>query len=1113
MSIARFGVHRSVPVNLLMVGLLLAGVVLGLSLRREFFPEMDPDQVMVRMPYPGASPEEVEESLAIKVEDRLVDLDEVDEMRTNISEGGGGIVIELREGIGDVNKAVDDIKSAIDSLTDLPDESETIQVSLLEARLPVIRAVVFGELEEGVLKRTVRMVRDDLRSLPGMGEALVEGVRDYEIRVDVRQDALLQHGMSLPWIAATIRAQMADLPGGTVRTTTGDVKVRTVGVAERARAIRQIVLRADVQGRSVRLGDIARVTESYVDQQVSNRYNGLPAAALIVFKVGHQDIVSMAEMVRAYVDGRNCQPFEPHGVKERVALSSWLPQEMTAKAKSNRLRAWELGANSAQPLPPGAKLAVNTDLARFVESRLELLTRNACYGAILVFLTLLIFLNWRAALWVGMGLATAMAGTLALMFVCDITLNLLTMFGLIVVLGLLVDDAIVVAENIQSRHDGGEPALAAAVNGTNQVLWPVIATVLTSIVAFLPLTFIRGRIGDMLGALPYVVACALAMSLVEALLILPNHMGHTLLKRDRSRASRAGGVVRRAEAWRDHLLLERLAPFYARVLAAALRRRYLSATIALAALIIAIGLVAGGRVVYNFLPASDAESFVIDVRMPVGTAVERTTAAAAKIERAVKAQSETKSVSTAVGRSANMETGLYDATASHIAQIYVELKPVEQRERESAQVIGSIRETLKGQLDEVDRMTYQTMGGGPGGRDISIQVRGDDIDRIETLVTRLKRTLAGFEGVYDISDDSDQGQLEMRINLKPGAAALGFTTGDVARQVRGFLYGIDAHVFAERREDIDVRVRLDEASRHSLVAVQNCWLINPTGQAVPLIEIADVTENTSYASIKRVDRQRAVTVNADTAPGLSPEKIMAPLINPVTEKTTWFGIPGEQVVAPSPLDQLRAEYPDLKIEYAGRQQQQADAFASLPYGFLAALVMNYVILAWLFSSYTQPIIVMLVIPFAFVGSVLGHLFLGYDMTFLSLIGFVALSGIVVNDSLILVQFYNSERERGTSVFDSLVAAGRSRMRAILLTTITTVLGLTPLILETSFQAKFLIPMAISLAAGLIAATMVVLLVVPCFVLIFDDLKEVAHLLWHGTGRPEASAAEPVAVPA
>ncbi len=1089
MSLVRFGVNKPVPVNLLMIVILLAGAVLGLSLRREFFPESDPDQALITLPYPGATPEELEQTLAIKVEDKLADLDEVKELRTTLSEGGGGITVEFREGV-DVDDAVDEIERAVDSLLDLPEESETIQVSLFEPRLPVIRVVIYGDLDERTMKQAIRGVRDDLRSLPNMGEVLVEGVRDYEIRVDVAHDALLEQRISLPQVAEAIRNWMTDVPGGTVRSKTGNVRVRTMGVAERAGAIRQIVIRADAQGRAVRVDDIAQVAESFVDEQVITRFNGQAATALTVFKVGDQDIVNMARMVRAYVDGRQGKPLVWRGL-ERLR-------------GSDRHRAWELGSLSPRPLPPGARIAPTTDLARFVEGRLGLLLRNASYGAVLVFFALLLVLNWRAATWVGMGLLTALMGTLVLMSFADITLNLLTMFGLIVVLGLLVDDAIVVSENIQTRYDQGEPPLTAAVQGTEQVFWPVVATVLTSIVAFVPLTFIRGHIGDLLGALPLVVACALSMSLIEALLILPSHMGHSLAKRDRSHPTRFIGMIRRAERWRDHIVLDRLVPLYGRALTVALRFRYISVAVALGILIVSVGLVKGGRLEFTFFPDTDSETIIIDIRMPIGTPIERTNLAVARIEQAAQAQPETKSVASVIGQRSNIDTGLADAFAPHVAQMFVELKYVEQRDRESSQVIASIREALKGKLDEVERIGFSEIAGGPGGQDISIRVSGEDVAQIDAAVAELKQMLSGFDGVYDIADNNDLGQLELQINVNPDAQAQGFSTSEVARQVRGFLYGIDAHVFAAEQEDIDVRVRLDEQTRRSLFAIQNCWVISPAGQPVPLSEIATISESETYATIRRINRKRAVTVTADTAPGTNPETIVATLKTPLTQGPSRSGMNFSKPVGPSPVDALRLRYPMIDVQFVGRQEQLTDAFASLPIGFMAALVMIYLILAWLFSSYLQPIVVLLAVPFAFIGVVGGHLLLGYQLTFLSLIGFVALSGIVVNDSLILVQFFNKQRLTGMNIFDSLVVAGRARLRAILLTTITTVLGLTPLILEQSFQAKFLIPMAISIAMGLISATVLVLVVLPCFILLLDDLKAAGYFLWHGVARSEAS---------
>ncbi|MEM9914347.1 MAG: efflux RND transporter permease subunit [Planctomycetota bacterium] len=1091
MSLARFGVRKPVPVNLLMTAILIAGVVAGLSLRREFFPEQKPDTATLSLPYPGATPEEVEDALAIKVENKLVDLDEVDEITSTLAEGGGGITITFREGI-DAEKALDEVDRVIDTLQDLPDESDEITTQLLEPRLPVIRVAVYGDLEESVMKDVIRGVRDDLLTLDGMGEVLIDGVRDYEVRVDVRQDALLQQGIALPEVANAVSDWMTEIPGGTVKNVGGNIKVRTMGVAERAESIRQIVVRSFPDGRTIALGDIADISEGFVDDLIINRFNsrsldfdprtsevnesllGKPAAVLTVFKVGDQDIVNMAKSVRSYVKGRQGLPFDGSAIEARFG--------------SDRYVAYELGKSSPTPLPTGLEIAPTSDLARFVEGRLDLLTRNAGYGAILVFATLLFFLNWRAAFWVGVGLLTAILGTLVLMSALDVTLNLLTMFGLIVVLGLLVDDAIVVSENIQARHDRGEPSFEAAVGGTNQVSWPVVATVLTSVVAFLPLTFIKGQIGDLLGALPIVVACALIMSLIETLMILPSHMAHSLVKRDRAledqrKPHRIGHAIKRFEEKRDHVIFNKVVPAYGKALAFALRNRYLAIVATFAFFIGTVSLYAGGRVKFEFLPKNDAETIVVDLRMPIGTPIEDTNAAVAAVERAAFSQAEVQSVGSVVGQRSNIDTGEAEGSATHVAQMFVELYYVERRDRESSKVIESIRSELDGQLDAVDRLNFSEISGGPAGPGITVRVRGENGEQIERAVAEIKILLAGFEGVVDIADDNDLGQAEQRI--VPRAAdirSVGLTPADVALQVRGFLFGIDAHTYADQQEDIDVRVRVDERTRRDLRAIEDAWLVTPTGALVPLSEVADIEAATTYATIKRVDRERSVTVTADTIPSLSPEAVTSQI----------------------DLDVLRTKYPGLTITYAGRQEQMGDAFASLPLGMGAACLMIYVILAWLFSSYFQPLTVMLIIPFSLIGVMWGHYFLGYNLTFLSLIGIVALSGIVVNDSLILVEFYNHERQRGVGVAEALVAAGRARLRPIMLTTITTVLGLTPLILEQSFQAKFLIPMGISIAAGLLSATVLILIVLPCWILIFDDIRRGAYYLWHGEAKEKAS---------
>ena len=797
----------------------------------------------------------------------------------------------------------------------------------------------------------------------------------------------------------------------------------------------------------------------------------------------------MADMVQAYVAARRGDPFvRTWQDKVYALLNHGRPAEQQLKTK--RRMAYDLALRSPMPMPPGVQIQTSSNYSRFVTGRLELLSRNALQGAVLVFGTLLFFLNWRAAMWVFIGLVTALCGTLVLMWMLDLTLNLLTMFGLIVVIGLLVDDGIVVAENIQKRHDRGEPALVAAEQGAVRVFWPVVATVLTSIVAFLPLSFIKGRMGDLLGAFPWVVGCALFMSLVESLLILPSHMGHSLAKRDKKHEHKPeSGFLHRFETKRDQVIFNKIVPAYGKFLAGCLRRRYLTLTISFAVLIISIGMVTGKRVGYVYLPSSDTEVLIVDIRMPIGTPVHNTTAIADLVADASLKQPQVQSIDSVVGQRSNFDDGATtDSSAPHIAQIFIELVPVEERDVSSDIITQNIRDELAGKLVGVDSVRFSGIEGGPGGTDITIEVSGTQMHRMDLAVEQIKAQLKRYAGVHDISDDNELGQRELQLSLKPGAAALGFNTANLAQQIRGALYGIDAHVYTARSEDIDVRVRLDDQTRDDLQEVQQLWVISPAGKPVPLSEIADIRDGLTYSTIKRLDRKRTITVLADCSPGVSPEDVSAKF---------------EREFIPD----FRKRFSDLTIHMGGRQERQARSVASMPYGMLAACVMVYVILAWLFSSYLQPLVVMLAIPFSLVGVIWGHWLLGFDLTFLSIIGFVALSGIVVNDSLILVEFYNGHREKGHDMLESLVEAGKARLRPIMLTSMTTVLGLTPLMLERSFQAHFLIPMAIALACGLATATLLILMVLPCVMMIFDDIKKLCYYCWFGKARVLQSTPE------
>lgn len=1075
MSPAAFGVRKPVVVNLVTAALIIAGVVFGIGLRKEFFPEVRPTQVSIAAPYPGASPEEIEDALAIKIEDRIAELEDVEEINTTITEGLLSIMVEFQEGVA-IEDAVFDVKNEIDALQDLPEESERITVAKFEPNLPAINVSVFGDLPERVLKDTVRRIRDDLSSLEGMGEIRETGLRTDEISVEVDPDLLVEHSIPITEVTDRINAAMIEIPGGAVRSPTANVAVKTVGADDAAAEVRDIVVRARGDGQVLRVRDIATVREGFEDVDVVSRLNAKPAGSLTIYKVGDDDAVEISAMVKAYVAGRNGEELELT-LGERLRTLVGRPGD--DGPVSPRVAAYRLGAERG---PTPGSLITTTDLARFIVGRLELLSRNAAMGGVLVLGVLMLLLNWRVAMWVALGLIVSLLGTLAVMRFTGITLNLLTMFGLIIVIGLLVDDAIVVAENITARHERGEPALDAAVAGTRQVNWPVVATVLTTICAFMPLGLIEGRVGDLMGVLPLVVIVALGVSLVECLFILPSHMGHSLINADRKKRSADrsafGRLEDRLDEAREGFFKRLVIPGYTRLLRGCLRRPYLTFTGAVALVIVSIGMVAGERVPFTFIATEDAETVNISLRMPVGTPVEATEPVVRALEEASLAQEEVSAVFASIGSTASLD-GESSSRSPHLAQLILELKPVEQRDRSSSEVIVAIRGALDPRdLVGVESLRMEEVSGGPEGPPITLAAAGEDPEDLAAVARAIADELAEFEGVYDIADDNDLGRRELRIRLRDAAQELGFTPAVIARQVRGAVFGLEAHTFAGEREDVDVRVLFPDEDRRSLAAVERMYVFSPAGVPVPLDEVARVELATGYATLSRLDRRRVVTVTAEVNQSVAnPEKVMTDL-------------------RPA-LDEINAAYPTVEILERGRQKDVQESFATLPVGMLSACLLIYVILAWLFSSYVQPLIVLLAVPFALIGMIWGHFALGYDMTILSLIGFIALAGVVVNDSLIFMEFYNERRAESMSVFDAAVEAGRARVRAIILTTVTTVLGLLPLMLEQSFQARFLIPMAITISFGLASATVIILVVLPCCLVIFSDLRRGWLGLWSG----------------
>ncbi len=1081
-SLARFSVENPVLVNIVMLGILIGGVYAGLTLVREMFPESRPNIVMISAPYPGATPVEVERGLALRIEEAVKDIEDIDKIVTQINEGICVVRVELTNDVTDIDQAVTDVKAALDTIPrdELPEEAEEIHVAKAEPRLPVISVTIFGDVDERTRKVIGERLRDDLLLLPEVSDIELDGIRKAELTVEVEPEKLIEYGTSLAEVTAAIRNANLDLPGGHVKTARQNVSVRTLGETDDADRIAQTIVRTTANGDLVRVSDLGRVIDGFVDVDMVGRFNGKSAVSAIVYKTSDQDAIHIADNVKAFVAGKSRRPIE----------WDWLTRlKNSVGIRTEARRIYQQAFND--PYPANITIRTHNNLARFIESRLDLLKRNGLWGLGLVFLALLFFLHFRVAFWVMMGLVLSLCGAVVLMSLIGATLNLISMFGLIVVLGLIVDDAIVVGENIYSHFEAGEDPPTAAVRGTQQVTWPVIIAILTTIGAFIPLMFIEGRVGDFMGVLPVVVTCALGVSLIEAFSILPAHLAKALksIRRDRDHAQPQSWIARISRPIRQaerHFLLDILSKHYERLLRLAVRYRYVTVAAVTTALLITFGLVKGGRVPLVLFQKMDSESLLVDLDMPVGTPAERTIEAMKVIEEACLATEEIETVWAIVGAQLDAdEHGTYATLRSHLAQLIVELKTVEQRERSSDEVIAELRQKSAG-IPGINPLRFRPMQGGPAGAEIEIEITGQRIGQILAAVEVLEEKLTHYQGVYDLVDDYEEGSPELQIELLDSARPLGLTTRSLATEVRGAFYGLEARTLQRGREDVDIRVRFPENRRKHIYELETMRVATPTGVTVPFCEVARLVETRGTASIRRVDQRRAVIVSADVDQTQSnAEKIIADL------RPTIAG--------------LEHDHPGIRIVFSGNKRELVKSLGSLRRDFFIALVVIYFMLAGLFKSYIQPLVVLTAVPFGLNGVIAGHLLMGYSLTILSMIGTVALTGIVVNDALILVDFINKEIKSGRPADEAVISAGLRRLRPIILTSLTTILGLAPLMMETSFQARFLIPMAISISFGLAFATVLTLVVVPANFMIVHDLKSIARRIWYG---PQLQPADP-----
>ncbi len=1037
--------RNGVAANLLMLVIMAAGILIAPSIRQEVFPEFGLDRVLVSVAYPGATPGEIEESINVRIEERVASLEGAKRITSTASEGVGSVTIEAL-GSHDIRELLADVKSEVDAIDTFPDDAEEPDVRELSVRHHVVTVAIAGDADELALKQIGERVRDDLSALPEITQVELTNTRAYEISVEVSERTLRRHGLTLSQVADAIRRSSLDLPGGSVKTSAGEILLRTRGRAYHGHEFEQVVVLTRPDGTRLELGDVATVVDGFAETDTAAQFDGRPAVMVEVFRVGEQSALAISAAVQRYV------------------------------------------GESRSRMPDGVSLITWDDETSVLRGRLDTLRRNGVQGLILVFLTLALFLQFRLALWVSLGIPISFLGALALMPPLEVSINVLSLFSFILVLGIVVDDAIVIGENVYKKREEGLAGYEAAVTGAQEVAIPVIFGVLTTVTVFAPMLLLPGIMGKIMYVFPAVVIPTLLFSLVESQLILPSHLKHVVVGGRAYTHGISAAWVRFQQRFHYalHIFIDKL---YAPALESAVSWRYTVAACAVALLLVTTAMVATGHVRIRFFPNAEADNVVATLTMPQGTPYEITESAIARLESAAdqvatefqqtmapEAGPAFRHVFSSIGAQpfgASRGHGSSRRSAiggqSHLAEVNIELTPAENRTFKGAEVVDRWRELTGPIPDSVELLFSSDLFA--AAQPIDIELSGPDVEVLRVAANRLKSDLGQYPGVSDIADSFRPGKVELEFDIKPAAEALGVSRRDLARQVRQAFYGEEAQVVQRGREDVSVYVRFPRAERRSVDHVQRMRIRTPDGSEVPFSAVANIRYGRSYESIQRADRRRTINVTAEVdRQKANPNEILIGL-----ERKT--------------LEQLESDYPGLHYSLEGEQREQRETFGALMRGLLVALLVIYALIAIPLGSYIQPLIVLSAIPFGIVGAIWAHVLLDMDVSFMSLLGIVALVGVVVNDSLVLVDYVNRRRAEGVATRRAALAAGSARFRPILLTSLTTFAGLTPLLLERSLQAQFLIPMAVSLGFGVLLATVVSLVVVPCIYVIIDDLDQ------------------------
>ena len=1018
----RWMAEHKVAANLLMLILLFWGGMSTLNIKQELFPAFELDLLVVAVPYSGATPEEVEESIIVPIESALEGIEGIKKMTSTAREGAASIRIELDEGSN--RKLIqDEVQSEIDRISIFPDEAETPRITAPRIRREVLNIVVYGDAPNRSLVEWAQLIKDELLKDDRITQVDVEQRRAFELKIEIPRSELQQYSMTMDHVAQIIRQSTIDMPGGKIQTSGGDLLVRTKERRYTASEYARIPLLKTGQG-ALLLGDIARISDGFEESVLRNRYNGKPSQRIAVYRVGDQTPTEVSQAVQ----------------KKLLEIENRLPISIST--------------------------SILNDRSIVLQDRIDLLVKNLLYGLVLVFLTLALFLKIPLAFWIMMGIPISYAGAMIAMPGIDVSINMMSLFAFILVLGIVVDDAIVVGENIYAHQEMNKSPIMAAVEGAREISTPVLITILTTVAAFIPFYFVPGTTGKFFRSIPNVLIIILFLSLVEAMFILPGHLAH--------RYRLIEWILRPLEWILDwpRTYLSKMLKWvseepYRKLLKLSIRYRYTTLAVGIFMMLLCAGLALGGHIRFTFFPSIDSDRINVRAELPFGTPVE----VAEKVESQMLEHAETLLAKYEAENGKPVADGIYSTLGkggSHKLNMRVYLKPLDERGFESKEFSRQWQRML-GQIPGLTNLSYRSRHRVASENDIDLQLSHPESQVLERVVGRFKEDLSQYPGVSDIEDTTDTGKKEVRLTLSDAGHAMGMNAQDLTRQVRGAFQGLEVFKIQREGNEVSVMLRIPEEERRYLDNLEDLVVLGPQNQRLALSQVATLDYGQSYSIIKRVDQRRVinVTANVDSSQSNTAEV--------------------ERSLNKDLLPKTQEEFPQLRINFKGSNRAQQNTMEGVKQGSYISIMLIFSLLALQFRSYLQPFIVMMAIPFGFVGAVMGHYLLGFTLSIVSVLGMVALSGIVVNDSLIMVDFINRFRAQGNRLQDAVLEAGVRRFRPIVLTTLTTFFGLMPMMFETSRQARFLIPMAISLAFGVLFATFITLFLVPVFYSVLNDL--------------------------